>query len=1153
MWFEINGVDRTNLVEHDSASGQASTGDPLPTFALTMVDPGAQIPLAVGMPITVWDETTSFLNIGVPAKNLLVNVLLDTSGGWQTGGPNGGVCSFANPYEMSMTFSNDPTAGFGYIQQTTQLGKIFAGQPYMLSVWLTATGTPSGIQAFIQINWLDAEQNYISNTSYFSPIPPTNGTWRFTCSGNAPANAVYAQVQVGAQVTSTPTNNGTLAFYQVQLEPMLFSGQSLSNGTPVSYPTADCDASQTDCVLLPDQTTTRMRWLFNGYIKNLKWSYDGTNRTYVMECASMGDVIDNGAIINENFEATTDQSIINTIISTYFPTTLSSGQQNDWTPHTTVQYGQSISAVAFGDVSFRDILNELADATGFIYFVDPYSYVHYNDTPYDYAPFSVDVDAPDYVTAFPPQNYLVESDGAQLSNSVKVLGGQYYTSSSDPFSGDGHTKDFTLTSIPQNIQNISIGGVTYAPTNSNKIGVYGQDTLGFNNIVVTYDRNSSVVHFYTAPVSGTDNVVITYNTYRNVAVQVEDNASVGQFQGRRFYSKVTDTTIADNTTAQVRGLSEIGKYAYPLPVLTFDLTNLFADRGTTIMVYSALDGFDPLPCVVQQVKLKSLGGGVNVYSYTCGTYRPSMTDAMRNNAKALQANTATSGSTVVQETIEALTDTTYYGEQLSATFTQAASPPAPYDSAVNYEATILADSPLAYYRLDEASGPTAQDSSGNGYNGTYAGSGVTYSEPGALFGSTDSAILLNGTTGEMTCPAGLSPGGLGAISVECWVLFPSVGFAGYATLAANAIPGSSNTGFSLFVAPGAAAVAFAVGNGTTSATAQSNQQLAANTWYYLCGTWDGTTVRLYVNSSAVAASAALSGTLGAAASSVAVGYQPASGSDYVPGSMDEVAIYPTALSALRVQLRPIYGEGALDFTYDTYKNTVLADNPQGYYRLDEASGPTAQDSSGNGYNGTYAGSGVTYSEPGVTTGDGDTAVLLDGTAGEMTCPTGLNPGGWAALTAEAWVKLTSISASAMGIWTNAQPTTSHKGISFHIGPGGTTLIMSIGNGTSAANLSVAYSFATGQWYHLVATWNGSTVTVYINGASVGSVSFAGGTIGSTSTAVGLGYSPVTNSSYLPGEIDEAALYNSALSAARVEAHYLRALYAAPTYGFSSYS
>src|SRR5262250_3258382 len=48
---------------------------------------------------------------------------------------------------------------------------------------------------------------------------------------------------------------------------------------------------------------------------------------------------------------------------------------------------------------------------------------------------------------------------------------------------------------------------------------------------------------------------------------------------------------------------------------------------------------------------------------------------------------------------------------------------------------------------------------------------------------------------------------------------------------------------------------------------------------------------------------------------------------------------------------------------DQYSSVVLAKGPVGYWRLGEASGPTASDASGNGYDGTYLGN-ATFGQAG---------------------------------------------------------------------------------------------------------------------------------------------------------------------------------------------
>jgi len=84
-----------------------------------------------------------------------------------------------------------------------------------------------------------------------------------------------------------------------------------------------------------------------------------------------------------------------------------------------------------------------------------------------------------------------------------------------------------------------------------------------------------------------------------------------------------------------------------------------------------------------------------------------------------------------------------------------------------YSATILADSPQAYYRLNESSGTVATDSSGHGYNGTLSGINA-YSQAGAIVGDSDTAITF-AAAGGLTFPYNLNITTQTAATFECWV------------------------------------------------------------------------------------------------------------------------------------------------------------------------------------------------------------------------------------------------------------------------------------------------------------------------------------------------------------------------------------------------
>jgi len=64
-------------------------------------------------------------------------------------------------------------------------------------------------------------------------------------------------------------------------------------------------------------------------------------------------------------------------------------------------------------------------------------------------------------------------------------------------------------------------------------------------------------------------------------------------------------------------------------------------------------------------------------------------------------------------------------------------------AASHYEKVVLAKQPVAYWRLGEAEGPDALDSTANGHRGTYHGT-PAFHERGAIKGDANTAIKLDG-------------------------------------------------------------------------------------------------------------------------------------------------------------------------------------------------------------------------------------------------------------------------------------------------------------------------------------------------------------------------------------------------------------------------
>ena len=81
--------------------------------------------------------------------------------------------------------------------------------------------------------------------------------------------------------------------------------------------------------------------------------------------------------------------------------------------------------------------------------------------------------------------------------------------------------------------------------------------------------------------------------------------------------------------------------------------------------------------------------------------------------------------------------------------------------------------------------------------------------------------------------------------------------------------------------------------------AGGSSALAANTWSYLAETYDGSTIRLYVNGTQVGSLAA-SGAVLSSTSPLQIGGDSLFG-QYFAGLIDEVRVYNVALSAAQIQ------------------------------------------------------------------------------------------------------------------------------------------------------------------------------------------------------------------------------------------------------------
>lgn len=224
----------------------------------------------------------------------------------------------------------------------------------------------------------------------------------------------------------------------------------------------------------------------------------------------------------------------------------------------------------------------------------------------------------------------------------------------------------------------------------------------------------------------------------------------------------------------------------------------------------------------------------------------------------------------------------------------------------------------------------------------------------------------------------------------------------------------------------------------------------------------------------------------------------------------------------------------------TYNSEVLVDIPAGFWPLNETSGSTAFDLSGNGNNGTYIG-GVALGTK--TLLDGAVCADFNGSSGYVNIgtPAALNfRDVWSI---EAWVSTDITGTGEQYIfsegYSGAPPI--YYALCKNIGAITTTGRVGAGEYDSGGWKTIAdpTSLAIGTLAHYVVTFDGTTINLYKNGfrVSTGTISLAAGTAYNP-VSIGIRNDNGTPYAYWDGGIGRVALYHSVLSDIRVATHYI---------------
>jgi hypothetical protein len=308
-----------------------------------------------------------------------------------------------------------------------------------------------------------------------------------------------------------------------------------------------------------------------------------------------------------------------------------------------------------------------------------------------------------------------------------------------------------------------------------------------------------------------------------------------------------------------------------------------------------------------------------------------------------------------------------------------------------------------------------------------------------------------------------------------------------------------------------------VGNAGNVQEAVSTTQLPLNTFTHLAGTYDGTTIKIYVNGVLENSVVSSIGTLTNSTFPLVIGSTgPCPGGTLA--EVDEVELFNRALDITEIQA--IFNAGSA-----------------GKCKPRCATAPTGMVSWWDGDDDPFDRQGTNHGtlQGGATFGNGKVgrAFKFAGN-GDVDVPFNQNldpPSG--RITVDAWVNPASVIAGAPIV--NKRPAANNTGYTLEqrFTADGTVLWNVFVGGTSVSVVSNA-TLPLNTWTHVAGTYDGATSTLYFNGTQVGSTAFSGTVDPSPNAGLQIGRNIVTGALF-DGLIDEVEVFNRALSQLEVQA------------------
>lgn len=425
--------------------------------------------------------------------------------------------------------------------------------------------------------------------------------------------------------------------------------------------------------------------------------------------------------------------------------------------------------------------------------------------------------------------------------------------------------------------------------------------------------------------------------------------------------------------------------------------------------------------------------------------------------------------------------------------------------ASEYSDLVISYGPEAYWRLGESFGGTAVDETGS-HNGSYQNN-ISLGSAGAISGDSNTAADFGGGNNDRVQVPAFDVSGTG-LTILAW--FKPDNF-GDDRFVSKAYGTPTNNHYWMLGINGNNRLRARVKiNGNTRQLVPYVGTMSAGTWYFAALTYDGSTMRVFLNGTEVGSRNWSGSVSTSGATEIGLGNQPAgAGNRAFDGVLDELAVFDKALSP--AQIAALYAAG---------QETLI-----GYWKLNQTGGTTAVDSSDYGQNGTVNG-GANWS----TRCNGVSTFDFNGSGNYISIPNAAHLQPTSALTIAGWIRGDSWSSGTDVDVIVRKGEGNPNNYQLAIADGRVALYLDDSDTNGIRGNTV---LATDQWYHVAAAWDGTDVRIYVNGQLDNTPTSRNGTIGTDTRPVYIGGRAGTD--YFDGMIYDVQFYNVALDQSQIEA------------------